>query len=210
LFVGPAGMVGARFRPFLTGVTAGFSLGTGTLRTLGSILGLRAAPISTQARPDSALRQDSVALLEDRFGTPFQRGPNATRSTALAQLTPRLGAGNGFTASLNYSLSRQRPPTASSATQPAPAPAPAQQTVSGSASFQPTAHWSVSWQTSYNFTRNEFSDHVVRLDRDLHDWRATFTFIKSANGNFLFSFFIQLIDQPDIKFDYDQRNIQGR
>ncbi|MEK6610332.1 MAG: putative LPS assembly protein LptD [Gemmatimonadota bacterium] len=208
LFDGPVGTVGSRFRPFLTGVTAGFSLGAGTLRTLGSILGLRAAPISTQARPDSSPQQDSVALLNDRFGTPFQRGPNATRSTALAQLAPRIGAGGGFAASLNYSLSRQRPRTDSGGTQSAPAPA--QQTVSGSLSFQPTAHWSVSWQTSYNFTRNEFSDHVVRLDRDLHDWRATFTFIKSANGNFLFSFFIQLIDQPDIKFDYDQRNIQGR
>ena len=80
--------------------------------------------------------------------------------------------------------------------------------IAGSVSFRPTAHWNVSWQTGYNVTRSEFSDHVLRLDRDLHDWRATFTFVKSPHGNFLFSFFIQLIDQPEIKFDYDQRNIR--
>jgi len=34
--------------------------------------------------------------------------------------------------------------------------------------------------------------------------------VKTATGNFLFSFFIQLIDQPEIKFDYDQRNLSGR
>jgi hypothetical protein len=50
----------------------------------------------------------------------------------------------------------------------------------------------------------------VRLDRDLHDWRATFSFVQSPNGNFLFNFFIQLIDQPDIKFEYDQRNLLDR
>jgi hypothetical protein len=176
----------------------------GTLRTLGSLLGLRSGPApAADSVRDSTQARDSLGFGEDRLGTPFQRGPNASRSTALAQLAPRLG-GSGFAASLNYSLVRQRPAPAT-ITRPV---LPVQQTVSGSVSFQPTAHWSVSWQTSYNFTRNEFSDHVVRLDRDLHDWRATFTFIKSANGNFLFSFFIQLIDQPDIKFDYDQRNIQ--
>ena len=47
----------------------------------------------------------------------------------------------------------------------------------------------------------------MRLDRDMHDWRATFSFVQSPNGNFLFNFFIQLLDQPDIKFEYDQRNL---
>ena len=211
LFNGPVGFVGSRLKPYLTNVSAGFSVGTGTLRTLGSFLGLRTAPVQpADTARDSTQARDSLGFGEDRLGTPFQRGPNATRNTALAQLAPRFGAGAGFSASLNYSLVRQRPAAAPVAPTAPVTATPVQQTVSGSVSFQPTAHWSVSWQTSYNFTRNEFSDHVVRLDRDLHDWRATFTFIKSANGNFLFSFFIQLIDQPDIKFDYDQRNLQGR
>ena len=62
--------------------------------------------------------------------------------------------------------------------------------------------------TSYNFTQGEFADHVVRLDRDLHDWRATFTFVKSPNGYFLFNFNIALIAEPDLKFGYDQRNVK--
>ena len=64
----------------------------------------------------------------------------------------------------------------------------------------------MAWQTSYNFTQGTFGQHVVRLDRDLHDWRATFTFIRSPNGNFSFSFYIALIAEPDLKFDYDQRS----
>ena len=35
-------------------------------------------------------------------------------------------------------------------------------------------------------------------------WRASFSFNKTATGNFSFSFNITLTDQPDIKFDYDQ------
>jgi hypothetical protein len=66
----------------------------------------------------------------------------------------------------------------------------------------------VSWQTSYNFTEGQFSDHVVRLDRDLHDWRATFAFVKSPNGNFSFNFNIVLIPEPDLKVGYDQRTIR--
>jgi len=65
----------------------------------------------------------------------------------------------------------------------------------------------VSWQTLYDFAKGEFGSHVLRLDRDLHDWRATFSFVQSPNGNVVFNFNITLIDQPEIKFDYDQRNL---
>ena len=212
LFDGPVGYRVARFAPALQSVTAGFALSEGTLRAVGSLLGLRAPP-RREAGADTAAAQDSSAMFGRSLGDTFGRGPTATRFSAIDRLAPRAGGrGAGFQATFNYSY--QRPQrrlrdTTGVFTDTARLPE-TQQTVSGSVSFSPTARWTVSWQTAYDFTRGQFNDHVVRLDRDLHDWRATFTFVKTATGNFLFSFFIQLIDQPEIKFDYDQRNISGR
>ncbi|HWO90035.1 MAG TPA: putative LPS assembly protein LptD [Gemmatimonadales bacterium] len=200
LWDGPVGTDTARFRPYLTSVTFGLGINENTLRSIGRLLGLSTGPSreSPTARPDTAATRSPTD--PGRNLNTYARGPLATQFSAVDRLTP--GRGTGFQATLTYSLSRQRPDPA------AATPAPANQTMNGTVTFSPTPHWSVSWQTSYNFTTGEFSDHVVRLDRDMHDWRATFTFVKSPNGNFLFSFFIQLLDQPDIKFDYDQRNIR--
>jgi hypothetical protein len=74
--------------------------------------------------------------------------------------------------------------------------------------FDPTENWAVSWSTQYNLTKGEFGQHVIRLERDLHRWRATFQFLKSPNGNFAFNFFISLLDQPDIKLNYDQQTLE--
>jgi hypothetical protein len=74
--------------------------------------------------------------------------------------------------------------------------------------FSPTRNWALSWSTNYNFTTSEFGEHLLRLERDLHRWRATFSFVKAPNGNFAFNFHITLLDQPDIKFDYDQRTVR--
>ena len=71
--------------------------------------------------------------------------------------------------------------------------------------FSPTAHWTANWHTSYDFGTRQFADHFLSFERDLRRWHASFVFSKSANGNFAFSFNIALIDQSDIKFDYDQR-----
>ena len=45
----------------------------------------------------------------------------------------------------------------------------------------------------------------ISFQRDLRRWHASFGFYKTAAGNFSFIFNITLTDQPDIKFDYDQR-----
>lgn len=205
LFDGPVGFVGSGFRPFLTNVSAGFALTPATLGSLGSILGLHAPPPArTAPRADSLAERDTSGIpLSPAFDRLL-----STRFSAVDRAAPRAGGG-GFSANFSYSLSRQRPTTtATTGSGLTGAPAgPAQQTVNGSVSFSPTAHWSVSWQTSYDFERGQFSTHTIRLDRDLHDWRATFTFVKSPNGNFAFSFFVQLLDQPEIKFDYDQRSL---
>jgi hypothetical protein len=80
-------------------------------------------------------------------------------------------------------------------------------TLNGSLSFQPTPNWAVSWQTLYDFQAGKFGSHVLRLDRNLHDWRATFSFVQSPNGNVVFNFTIALVPQPEIKVDYDQQNL---
>jgi len=205
LFQGPVGYVGSRFKPYLTSVSMRFSLGASFVRGVGSLLGFAVAPPPVARRDTSALTPLDTGMIAGPPGlTAFQRGPLATQPTALDRMTPA-GRTTPFSASLSYDISRTRPrydslgvliPTS-----------PPNQTLSGSISFSPTRHWSLSWQTQYNFTTGKFGEHVVRLDRDLHDWRATFSFVQSPNGNFLFNFFIQLIDQPDIKFEYDQRNL---
>jgi len=50
----------------------------------------------------------------------------------------------------------------------------------------------------------QFPYHSLSFQRDLRRWHASFSFNKTAAGNFSFSFNITLTDQPDIKFDYDQ------
>jgi hypothetical protein len=75
-----------------------------------------------------------------------------------------------------------------------------------SLSFQPTENWNVSWQTRYSFTTHEFSNHTLALTRDLHRWRASFLFSRTQMGSFTFRFNVQLLDNPDIKVDYDQRS----
>jgi hypothetical protein len=111
------------------------------------------------------------------------------------------GPQSGWRATLNYSLNRPRP---------TPGTSPhlqnrGQQTLNGSLAFRPTEHWSVNWTTTYSFTTGDFDAHVLTLGRDMHRWQANFDFIKSPNGNFAMQFRVHLLDNPDIKVDYDQR-----
>ena len=75
--------------------------------------------------------------------------------------------------------------------------------------FALTEKWAVSWNTQYDFVRHEFAQHVVTLQRDLHDWRAVFAFTQSTNGNFAFNFFIALKAEPDLKFDYNKATVHS-
>jgi hypothetical protein len=199
LFDGPPDSAGSRFSPYLTSVSARFSLGPSALQFLASLLGLGRPPQPAQPARDTARAAGDTVALPPLPSNAFQRGPLATRSTALQQMAPR-GATAQFSASLAFDLSRQRPV-------PGQVMSPTRSTISGGLAFAPTRHWSVSWQTLYDFTSGKFGSHVLRLDRDLHDWRATFSFVQAPNGNVVFNFNITLIDQPEIKFDYDQRSL---
>ena len=75
--------------------------------------------------------------------------------------------------------------------------------------FALTQKWAASWTTNYDFVRHEFAQHIVTLQRDLHDWRAVFAFTQSTNGNFAFNFFIALKAEPDLKFDYNKATVRS-
>ena len=49
---------------------------------------------------------------------------------------------------------------------------------------------------------------LLGLERELHEWRAGFNFVRNPNGNFAFYFSIYLSDLPDLKFDYDQTTFE--
>ncbi len=70
--------------------------------------------------------------------------------------------------------------------------------------FPLTTNWSAAWRTSYNFQQHQFASQDVQLIRELHDWRAIFSFTQSPNGNFSFSFQIALTAEPDLKFNYNR------
>jgi hypothetical protein len=111
--------------------------------------------------------------------------------------------GRGFNANFNYSLSRTRPTPGDNIADPEP-----RQSLGFSTSFSPTPLWSLSWTAQYNITDRQFESHVLRLERDMHEWKASFNAVKNANGNFQFFFSIYLSDLPEVKFDYDQTTIE--
>jgi len=87
---------------------------------------------------------------------------------------------------------------------------PAQANAQSNISFHITEKWSAQWSTNYDFTRKEFASQLFTLTRELHDWNATFAFMRAPNGNFTFNFHISLKAQPEIKFDWDTRDYDPR
>ena len=87
---------------------------------------------------------------------------------------------------------------------------PKQTSATGDMRFALTPKWAASWNTSYDFEQSQFASHMVTLQRDMHDWRAIFSFTHSPNGNFAFNFFIALKPQPELKFDYSRATVRSR
>jgi LptD protein len=86
---------------------------------------------------------------------------------------------------------------------------PATTTLGGTVGLNLTPKWTAAWRTTYDFERSEFASQVVQLQRDLHDWRASFGFTQSPNGNFAFNFTIALKANQDIKFDYNRATVRS-
>jgi hypothetical protein len=197
LWRGEVGSDTADFDPFLQSVSASFAISSNTLCAIGSILGL------CRRDPDARARDRDRDYEDDEIPTSSvadysRRRPGSFSSTD--QLT--FGAGRRFTANFNYSLSRSRPVPGQ------PEGLGEQQNLQFSTSFSPTPFWAVSWSSQYNITDGTFESQIVRLERDLHEWRAGFSFVRNPNGNFAFYFSIYLTDLPDLKFDYDQTTFE--
>jgi hypothetical protein len=188
LWRGALGVDTTDFDPFLSSVSASFAISGNTLRAIGSIFGLGGK--GPRRREDDVPSSYVVDAGRRNRGSFYNTGQ-----------VPFSGGGRSFTANFNYSLSRQRPVPDLEAPRD-------QQSLGFSTSFSPTPFWSLSWSSQYNITDNEFESQVVRLERELHEWRAGFNFVRNANGNFAFYFSIYLTDLPDLKFDYNQTTFE--
>jgi hypothetical protein len=193
LWEGQVGIDTARFDPFLQRVDASFAISENTLRAVGSIFGLGGKRDGSA----SGRRDEDIPTYVAQSGR--RARPGSFYNSAQAPLRP--GGGRAFTASFNYSLNRTRPVP----NQPTPAEA---QSLGLNTSFSPTPFWSLSWSTQYNITQGTFQGQVIRLERDLHEWRAGFNFVKNPSGTFAIYFSIYLTDLPDLKFDYDQTTFE--
>jgi sec-independent protein translocase protein TatC len=190
LFEGAVGTDAARFDPFLQNVSANFSVSGNTFRSIASMFGLGSK------KNEPGRRDETVPAYVAESGRRARTGSFYSPSQAPFR------SGRAFTASFNYSLSRTRP-------DPLQPPTPETQSLGLNTSFSPTPFWSLSWSTQYNITGGKFESHVVRLERELHEWRAGFNFVQNANGNFAFYFTIYLTDLPDMKLDYDQTTFEN-
>jgi Tat protein translocase TatC len=191
LWRGVAGTDSAKFDPFLQSVSlSGFTITGGTLRSIGALLGLAGggrAPPPGGAGPSPEGQPPPPTPGVPGFLGGAPRGVN--------RVLP--AAGGGFTLQVaTLSISRTRG-----------SPTRTEQT-GLSMAFSPTPNWALSWNTSYDFVTRQFANHYVRLERNLHRWHASFSFTKTASGNFAFNFYISLMDEPDVKFDYDQQSFR--
>jgi hypothetical protein len=193
LWAGQVGSDTADFDPFLQRVDASFAISENTLRAVGSIFGLGGKDDNKAGRRRDEDIPTYVAQSSRRAR------PGSFYNSSQTPLRP--GGGRGFTASFNYSLSKTRPiPNL-------PVPEDVQN-LGLNMSFSPTPFWSLSWSTQYDITSGSFQGHVVRLERDLHEWRAGFNFVENPSGTFAIYFSIYLTDLPDLKFDYDQTTFE--
>ena len=81
------------------------------------------------------------------------------------------------------------------------------QTLTANTAFSLTPNWAVSWTTDYSITDSEFGSHQLTFRRDLHRWQANFSFNKTPYGNAGFQFYVELIDNRDLKVDYRENNL---
>jgi hypothetical protein len=183
-----------RFAPHLSSVNFNFSLGSNSsiFRWLRGLTG------GEVAEPDPEEEEDLDEEL-DVFGAEGVTDeanivPTADRR---APVRRRGGAGRGgWNAQLAYALQRPRGENATTS-----------QMITGTVTMRPTEQWNVSWRTAYDLERNAFNDHTIRLSRDIHRWTANFDFLQTATGNWTFRFEVSLTDNQDLKFDYEQRNL---
>ncbi len=196
LWQGLAGYDTSHFAPYLTNLNMNFNLSSATFRSLfgGSQHGVGGQP---------AGGSQSVLNDPNRDNYLQNQGSRPIRPATSYDMT---GAGiqRGFTSSVAFTVQRFRP-----SDYPAPLIKPQDQvSVNYTLQFAPTQFWAASWQAQYNFSEKKFEAQTVTLSRELHEWRASFRFVRNANGNFAFFFSIFLTDLPDLRYDYQQTTFE--
>jgi len=198
LWKGQVGTDSAKFSPFLQSVSASFTVTPATLQGVGRLFGLRPHPAQPPARDSTAqgagTPSDDFHRFDGNTRQPYRpRGPGSNMMGGGGV------GGRGFTLGISLSTSRSRYDTTAALRHVA-----GRQTSTLNLSFSPTRNWTANWSTLYDLVTRQFAYHSLTFQRDLRRWRASFSFNKTAAGNFSFSFNITLTDQPAIKFDYDQ------
>jgi len=201
---------GRRFSPHLAQVSLGFSLNNNSavVQSIGRLLGISSGE-SRDARPAPRGFDDPTQRggeMDEGYDDAFASdGFDADRVLpGLSGRSGRRGAGmgmaqGGWSANLNYSLRRPRESIGGVRAQ----------MLNGTISFRPTELLSVNWATAYDFEAASFTDHTIRVTRDMYDWEASFGFRQAVNGNWTFQFEVSLKANRDLRFDYEQRNLDG-
>ena len=191
----PGTRPGRDFAPHLSRVSASFSLSGSSwlFRALG-LSGGPETPAATGSTPTPVPEAPQAGAGVTPGGP--ELGLLGAQNRPQASEIPR-GPVGSWNASFNYTMVRPRREEVN---------AIENQMVTANVSFQPTEMWNVTWNTGYSFTTKEFTDHVLTLTRQMHDWDANFDFVKAQNGNFSFQFRVALRANPDVKFDYQQRD----
>ncbi|MEX2281250.1 MAG: putative LPS assembly protein LptD [Gemmatimonadota bacterium] len=192
----PAGTRAEReFAPHLNRLSASFSLSGSSwlFRALG-LTGGPEAPAAAGSTP-TPVPEAPQAGAGITPGGP-ELGLLGSQNRLSATETPR-GPVGSWNASFSYTMIRPRKEAINEIEN---------QMVTANVSFQPTEMWNLHWNTGYSFTTKTFTDHVLTLTRAMHDWDANFDFVKAQNGNFSFQFRVALRANPDVKFDYRQRD----
>ena len=184
------------FAPHLSALNLGFSVNASS--AIVRWLGLGGADPTSAAPPEP----DTLPAM-DPFGTPRAATdeasiiPGRATDTQVREARAARALRRDWNATVSYALNRPRGDLSTS------------QLVQLGLNTNPTQHWQMSWQTSYDLEGRKFNDHAVRLTRDIHDWQANFDFLKTATGNWAFRFEVSLLANPDLKFDYEQHNLAG-
>ncbi len=196
LWRGVAGRDTSQFAPFLNNLNMNFGISSATFR---SLFGGAQRGVGGQAPGMSR----SVLNDPNRDNYLQNQGSRAIRPATSYSATGA-GAQRGFSSNFAFTLQRYRP-----SSYPAPLIPPQDQTsLQYTLQFSPTQFWAASWTAQYNFSKGRFESQTVSLQRELHEWRASFRFVRNANGNFAFFFSIFLTDLPELRYDYQQTTFE--
>ncbi|GAB4313854.1 MAG: hypothetical protein Kow0074_00560 [Candidatus Zixiibacteriota bacterium] len=74
--------------------------------------------------------------------------------------------------------------------------------------LEPTKNWSVSMQSRYDWVSNKITDQTFTFTRDLHCWRAQFTWRPGGSGQGYY-FMIGVKEIPDIRITRSESGLRG-